>query len=112
MSQPPVIARRDCLRLAASLGAAPLPTGGRTPQYGRLTKVTSETTPATGIPGPTRALEVGMGAGALATADMVLNIGPQHPATQRHKHLHHPDLHNYNALFRPARPRKAPASRR
>ena len=54
-----------------------MPTGGRTPQYGRLTKVT----PATGIPGPTRALEVGMGAGALATADMVLNIGPQHPAT-------------------------------
>ena len=43
--------------------------------------MTSETTPATGIPGPTRALEVGMGAGALATADMVLNIGPQHPAT-------------------------------
>lgn len=26
-------------------------------------------------------LEVGLGAGALATADMVLNIGPQHPAT-------------------------------
>ena len=58
-----------------------MPTGRRTPQYGRLTKVTSETTPATGIPGPTRPLEVGMGAGALATADMVLNIGPQHPAT-------------------------------
>ena len=28
-----------------------------------------------------RALDVGMGAGGLATADMVLNIGPQHPAT-------------------------------
>jgi len=29
----------------------------------------------------TRDLDVGLGAGALATADMVLNIGPQHPAT-------------------------------
>lgn len=28
-----------------------------------------------------RALTVGVGAGGLATADMVLNIGPQHPAT-------------------------------
>ena len=28
-----------------------------------------------------RALDVGLGAGGLATADMVLNIGPQHPAT-------------------------------
>jgi NADH-quinone oxidoreductase subunit D len=28
-----------------------------------------------------RALTVGLGAGGLATADMVLNIGPQHPAT-------------------------------
>lgn len=28
-----------------------------------------------------RELTVGMGAGGLATADMVLNIGPQHPAT-------------------------------
>jgi NADH-quinone oxidoreductase subunit D len=28
-----------------------------------------------------RPLEVGLGAGGLATADMVLNIGPQHPAT-------------------------------
>ncbi len=28
-----------------------------------------------------RALDVGIGAGGLATADMVLNIGPQHPAT-------------------------------
>jgi NADH-quinone oxidoreductase subunit D len=28
-----------------------------------------------------RSLEVGLGAGGLATADMVLNIGPQHPAT-------------------------------
>ena len=28
-----------------------------------------------------RALDVGVGAGGLATADMVLNIGPQHPAT-------------------------------
>jgi NADH-quinone oxidoreductase subunit D len=28
-----------------------------------------------------RALTVGMGAGTLATSDMVLNIGPQHPAT-------------------------------
>ena len=28
-----------------------------------------------------RALTVGIGAGGLATADMVLNIGPQHPAT-------------------------------
>lgn len=29
----------------------------------------------------TRELTVGVGAGGLATADMVLNIGPQHPAT-------------------------------
>jgi NADH-quinone oxidoreductase subunit D len=29
----------------------------------------------------TRALTVGLGAGGLATSDMVLNIGPQHPAT-------------------------------
>ena len=29
----------------------------------------------------TRELTVGMGAGGLATSDMVLNIGPQHPAT-------------------------------
>jgi NADH-quinone oxidoreductase subunit D len=29
----------------------------------------------------TRPLDVGIGAGGLATADMVLNIGPQHPAT-------------------------------
>jgi len=28
-----------------------------------------------------RELTVGLGAGGLATADMVLNIGPQHPAT-------------------------------
>jgi len=28
-----------------------------------------------------RALDVGLGAGGLATADMILNIGPQHPAT-------------------------------
>jgi NADH-quinone oxidoreductase subunit D len=36
-------------------------------------------------PGPTvaggREVTVGVGAGGLATADMVLNIGPQHPAT-------------------------------
>ena len=36
-------------------------------------------------PGPslsqTRSLTVGLGAGGLATSDMVLNIGPQHPAT-------------------------------
>ncbi|WP_323097726.1 NADH-quinone oxidoreductase subunit D [Intrasporangium sp. YIM S08009] len=43
--------------------------------------------PASDAPGtttaPTRrqALTVGVGAGGLATADMVLNIGPQHPAT-------------------------------
>lgn len=30
---------------------------------------------------PPRELSVGVGAGGLATADMVLNIGPQHPAT-------------------------------
>lgn len=30
---------------------------------------------------PTEDLTVGVGAGGLATADMVLNIGPQHPAT-------------------------------
>src|SRR5690348_17490842 len=32
-------------------------------------------------PTPPRELTVGVGAGSLATADMVLNIGPQHPAT-------------------------------
>jgi len=32
-------------------------------------------------PGRRQALTVGIGAGGLATADMVLNIGPQHPAT-------------------------------
>jgi NADH-quinone oxidoreductase subunit D len=32
-------------------------------------------------PTPPRELTVGLGAGGLATADMVLNIGPQHPAT-------------------------------
>lgn len=32
-------------------------------------------------PDAQRALTVGVGAGGLATADMVLNIGPQHPAT-------------------------------
>jgi NADH-quinone oxidoreductase subunit D len=32
-------------------------------------------------PTPGRSLTVGVGAGALATSDMVLNIGPQHPAT-------------------------------
>ena len=32
-------------------------------------------------PSRQRALTVGVGAGGLATADMVLNIGPQHPAT-------------------------------
>ncbi len=32
-------------------------------------------------PSSTRRLTVGVGAGDLATADMVLNIGPQHPAT-------------------------------
>ena len=37
------------------------------------------TTPTT--PSRPKELTVGMGAGGLATADMVLNIGPQHPAT-------------------------------
>ena len=32
-------------------------------------------------PGQRQSLTVGVGAGGLATADMVLNIGPQHPAT-------------------------------
>ncbi len=32
-------------------------------------------------PAPLRTLGVGIGAGDLATADMVLNIGPQHPST-------------------------------
>ena len=32
-------------------------------------------------PSAPRTLDVGVGAGGLATADMVLNIGPQHPAT-------------------------------
>ncbi len=35
---------------------------------------------STGPPG-SRQVEIGLGAGGLATADMVLNIGPQHPAT-------------------------------
>ena len=33
------------------------------------------------VPRQRQALTVGVGAGGLATADMVLNIGPQHPAT-------------------------------
>ncbi len=37
--------------------------------------------PTADSPGGTRELSVGVGAGELATADMVLNIGPQHPAT-------------------------------
>jgi NADH-quinone oxidoreductase subunit D len=38
--------------------------------------------PASGpSPSETRSLTVGLGAGGLATSDMVLNIGPQHPAT-------------------------------
>jgi NADH-quinone oxidoreductase subunit D len=42
--------------------------------------VTQTSIPA--VPGAGgRALTVGVGAGELATADMVLNIGPQHPAT-------------------------------
>ena len=40
---------------------------------GQTGTVTSDTHP--------RALDVGLGAGGLATADMILNIGPQHPAT-------------------------------
>lgn len=32
-------------------------------------------------PSAAQVLDVGMGAGSLATSDMVLNIGPQHPAT-------------------------------
>ncbi len=39
----------------------------------------SPSTPAS--PARGRELTVGVGAGGLATADMVLNIGPQHPAT-------------------------------
>jgi NADH-quinone oxidoreductase subunit D len=35
----------------------------------------------TGTTSGTQALTVGVGAGGLATSDMVLNIGPQHPAT-------------------------------
>src|SRR5919112_97168 len=41
--------------------------------WGRLAAMTSPAEP--------RELTVGLGAGGLATADMVLNIGPQHPAT-------------------------------
>ncbi len=37
--------------------------------------------PAPAAPAGTRELTVGVGPGELATADMVLNIGPQHPAT-------------------------------
>ena len=43
------------------------------------TETTSGTT--TGTTSGTQALTVGVGAGGLATSDMVLNIGPQHPAT-------------------------------
>ena len=46
---------------------------GRPTAYGRLATMT--TTPGQ------RELTVGVGAGGLATSDMVLNIGPQHPAT-------------------------------
>ena len=37
--------------------------------------------PLASASGPSRSLTVGLGAGGLATSDMVLNIGPQHPAT-------------------------------
>src|SRR3954471_17410765 len=46
------------------------PAPGRGGRLGRVTDV-----------GGARELTVGMGAGDLATADMVLNIGPQRPAT-------------------------------
>ena len=42
-----------------------------------MTRTSEETTSGT----QPQALTVGVGAGGLATADMVLNIGPQHPAT-------------------------------
>jgi NADH-quinone oxidoreductase subunit D len=38
-------------------------------------------TPPPSAPETVRSLTVGLGAGGLATSDMVLNIGPQHPAT-------------------------------
>ncbi len=38
-------------------------------------------TPPASAPDAVRSLTVGLGAGGLATSDMVLNIGPQHPAT-------------------------------
>jgi NADH-quinone oxidoreductase subunit D len=39
------------------------------------------TAPDSTVPAGGTALTVGIGAGGLATADMVLNIGPQHPST-------------------------------
>src|SRR5262245_42879130 len=49
------------------------------PPRGRLTDVdqnVSATDPPSGL-----SVEVGLGTSGLATSDMVLNIGPQHPAT-------------------------------
>ena len=65
--------------------AAPGPPGGRrghtaySTGLGRRLGRMTDTTAAS--PHQRQALTVGVGAGGLATADMVLNIGPQHPAT-------------------------------
>lgn len=56
---------------------------------GRLPRVNARQTETTapghdlavGTPPDVTSLDVGVGAGGLATSDMVLNIGPQHPAT-------------------------------
>lgn len=49
---------------------------GTCPAYGRMGRV-SQSAPPTGL----RTRDVSVGASGLATSDMVLNIGPQHPAT-------------------------------
>jgi NADH-quinone oxidoreductase subunit D len=49
---------------------------------GRLTRVDQTVTAGEPMPVPAGVpVEVGLGASGLATSDMVLNIGPQHPAT-------------------------------
>ena len=59
-------------------GRATRTAGAAVAAYGRLAGMSSS--PPTAGPGQ-RELTVGIGAGGLATSDMVLNIGPQHPAT-------------------------------
>ena len=63
--------------LTCPRGFRPVPEGFGVRGAGRLGDVDARTVDVDGG----RELTVGVGAGGLATSDMVLNIGPQHPAT-------------------------------